>query len=113
MALGGRAAVRRAVGLFPSIEPSLNSAFESRFTEDAAVAALCPEINCLRERFPDDLLAEAAQRALAIGVGAERVLIAAGAIDEEDYLRTLADALDLTSDSLDGVGAVDQGGDRG
>ena len=96
MALGvrERAAVCRTVGVFPSIASSLNSAFENSLTEDAAVAALCPEIDCLRERFPDDLLAEAAQRALAIGVGAERVLIAAGAIDEEEYLRMLADALD-------------------
>jgi hypothetical protein len=31
------------------------------------------------------------------------VLITAGAISEETYLRTLADALDLTFDSLDGV----------
>jgi hypothetical protein len=95
-----RTAVRRRVGLFPSIAPSLNSTLDERSPEDAA---LCPEIDCLRERFPDDLLAEAAQRALAIGVGAERVLIAAGAIGEEDYLRTLADALGLTFDSLDGV----------
>ena len=95
-----RTAVRRRVGLFPSIAPSLNSTWDERSPEDAA---LCPEIDCLRERFPDDLLAEAAQRALAIGVGAERVLIAAGAIGEEDYLRTLAHVLDLTFDSLDGV----------
>jgi hypothetical protein len=95
-----RTAVRRRVGLFPSIAPSLNSTLDERSPEDAA---LCPEIDCLREHFPDDLLAEAAQRALAIGVGAERVLITAGAIDEEEYLRTLAEALGLTFDSLDGV----------
>jgi cellulose synthase/poly-beta-1,6-N-acetylglucosamine synthase-like glycosyltransferase len=46
-------------------------------------------------------LAAAELRAARIGVGADRVLIAAGAIDEETYLRTLGAALDIRFEPLD------------
>ena len=38
-----------------------------------------------------------------LGIGADRVLIAAGAIGEESYLRALADALDVPFEPLDDV----------
>ena len=100
-----QAAFRRRTDLFASIVPSLNFTSQNRPIEETASggASACPELDCLRGEFAPDLLAEAEQRALAVGVGAERVLIAAGAVGEEDYLRRLADALDLTFDSLDGV----------
>src|SRR5947209_19700865 len=49
----------------------------------------CPELDCLRARLPPGTLATAEQRAFALGVGADRVLIAAGTISEEDYVRAL------------------------
>jgi hypothetical protein len=48
-----------------------------------------PELDCIRDRFSPDLIAAVARRARAIGVGADRVLIAAGVMDEEDYLLAL------------------------
>jgi cellulose synthase/poly-beta-1,6-N-acetylglucosamine synthase-like glycosyltransferase len=100
-----QAAFRRRTDLFVSIVPSLNFTSQNRPIEETTSggASTCPELDCLRDELAADLLAEAERRALAIGVGAERVLIAAGAVSEEDYLRRLADALDLTFDSLDGV----------
>ena len=67
------------------------------------LAESCPEIACLRGKLPDRILDEAVQRAANVGVGADRVLIANGKIDEEGYLRALADAAGLTFDSLDGI----------
>jgi len=101
MALGGRV---RAAEDSPSLAPSLNSTSEfGNFERSRAIDAPCPEIACLRGLLAAGLLAEAEERSRAVGVGADRVLITAGAISEEDYLRRLADALGLTFDSLDGV----------
>jgi glycosyltransferase XagB len=49
-----------------------------------------PEIDCLRDRLPLNLVAAAERRAIEIGVGAERVLIAAGVIDEDRYVDALS-----------------------
>ena len=62
-----------------------------------------PEIDCLRGRFDAGIIAEAERRADALAVGADRALIASGRLDEETYLRTLADWLGVTFDSLDGL----------
>jgi cellulose synthase/poly-beta-1,6-N-acetylglucosamine synthase-like glycosyltransferase len=48
-------------------------------------------------------LAAAEQRSEQVGAGADRVLISAGAIDEEIYLRLLADSLGIAFESLDAV----------
>jgi len=106
MASGVR--MRSAVGRLPALSvptaPSLDSAFEFQSAAAAPSAArLCPEIDFLRGQFPDGVLAGAAQRAFAIGVSADRVLIAAGTIGEEAYLRTLAGSLGVAFDALDGV----------
>jgi hypothetical protein len=50
----------------------------------------CPEIDCIRRYFSWQTIAWAENRAAEIGVGADRVLIAAGLISEEDYLAALA-----------------------
>ena len=84
---------------FPSIAAPLFSD-ESRL---GAQGETSPEIVCLRGRVSADVLADAERRAADVGVGADRVLIAAGVVSEEDYLRTLADTLGLTFDSLDGI----------
>ena len=64
---------------------------------------LFPELDCVRKHFSPRVLAEAEQRAAAIGTGADRVLIAAGKLDEETYLRALAEKLGLAFETLDGV----------
>lgn len=63
----------------------------------------CPELDCLRGRLPTDVLAAAGQRAGRVGTGADRVLIATGAIDEETYLHALGDRLGIAFEPLDDV----------
>lgn len=60
----------------------------------------CPELDCIAGRFSTGELAAAAARARTIGVSADRVLVVSGAIAEEDYVRALADALDIDFDTL-------------
>lgn len=57
---------------------------------EAAQSVACPEIDCVRRLFPWRTIAWAERRAGEIGVGADRVLIAAGLISEERYLAALA-----------------------
>ncbi|MET0222532.1 MAG: glycosyltransferase, partial [Tardiphaga sp.] len=54
-----------------------------------------PELACLRGVLPPDVLAAAARRARELDISAEQVLIHAGAIDEEAYLRRLAAQLGI------------------
>jgi glycosyltransferase XagB len=63
--------------------------------------SLCPEIDCLRTLLPEPVLAAAEQRALSIGLGADRVLIYANAISEEAYLSVLATSLGTSYWPLD------------
>ncbi|HZQ12171.1 MAG TPA: glycosyltransferase [Pseudolabrys sp.] len=63
--------------------------------------AECPELACVRDLLPADVLETAAGRATVLGTGADRVLIATGAIDEETYLRALAQDLGAAFDPLD------------
>lgn len=49
-----------------------------------------PELDCLRDYFAPDLLQAAAERGRLIGVGADRVLIQWGVLDEASYLLHLA-----------------------
>lgn len=58
------------------------------------------ELDCLRGLFAEDALLAAAARADAIGVSAERVLIAHGSIAEMDYVRRLAAWLAVPFDLL-------------
>jgi cellulose synthase/poly-beta-1,6-N-acetylglucosamine synthase-like glycosyltransferase len=52
--------------------------------------ASCPELDCVRHRLPHDLIEAAERRALALNVGADRVLIAAGVMTEDAYVVALA-----------------------
>ena len=63
----------------------------------------CPEIECLRGVIGADAIKAAERRAAMLGIGADRVLIASGAISEESYLHTLAGALDVPFETLDDV----------
>ena len=83
----------------PSIDPSA-----AEFAGSAAGHADgCPEIDCIRTWLAGDVIDDAARRAAALGVGADRVLIAAGALSEEAYLRAFAAALGVTFEPLDGT----------
>jgi len=63
----------------------------------------CPELDCVRHLLPGRVLAAAEQRAKAIGLGADRVLVCADAITEEAYLRALAAALGTSYEPLDRI----------
>ncbi len=61
----------------------------------------CPEIDCVRHLLPAPILALAELRAAEVGVGADRVLIAQGLIEEEIYLTELARQLGVVFEPLD------------
>ena len=61
----------------------------------------CPEIDCVRSLLAADIIDATERRAAALGVGADRVLIAAGELSEEAYLGALGDALGLAFEPLD------------
>jgi cellulose synthase/poly-beta-1,6-N-acetylglucosamine synthase-like glycosyltransferase len=81
----------------PSLDPRTSSSVHAGTNASAAF----PEIDCLRRLLAADLLAAAELRAAAIGVGADRVLIAGGAIEEETYLRILGHDLGVAYEPLD------------
>jgi cellulose synthase/poly-beta-1,6-N-acetylglucosamine synthase-like glycosyltransferase len=60
-----------------------------------------PELECLRGRLPGLVLARAQTRAATLGTGADRVLIAEGAIGEHDYVTALCGWLGLEFEPLD------------
>jgi cellulose synthase/poly-beta-1,6-N-acetylglucosamine synthase-like glycosyltransferase len=60
----------------------------------------CPELDCLGGWLSEHSIADAERRALKIGVGADRVLIGAGILDEDIYLRLLSNSLGLEFESL-------------
>jgi glycosyltransferase XagB len=59
-----------------------------------------PEIDCLRLLLPAKVLGNAEARAAHLNIGADRVLIASGIIDEETCLRNLGAALSIKFESL-------------
>lgn len=65
--------------------------------------APCPEIDCVRHLLPPAVLAAAELRAVEIGTGADRVLVAQSAVSEEQYARALAFSLGCRFDSLERV----------
>lgn len=72
---------------------------EPRFLQFSSAArrarSACPEIDCLRHRLAPAVLAAAENRARALNVGANEVLIASGVVSEEAYCHRLAFSLGL------------------
>jgi hypothetical protein len=66
-----------------------------------------PEIDCVRALLPAGLIAAAEQRAAAVGIGADRVLITADAITEDAYLAALSDSLGVAYEPFDDVSRED------
>jgi cellulose synthase/poly-beta-1,6-N-acetylglucosamine synthase-like glycosyltransferase len=63
----------------------------------------CPELDCAAHLLPPTTIAAARARAAALGVGADRVLIANGHLNEETYLRALGESLGVAFEPLDDV----------
>ena len=61
----------------------------------------CPELDCLRGWLRTNTVAAAARRASEVGAGADRVLIGAGLLDEDIYLRLLSDSLGVAFEPLE------------
>ncbi len=89
----------------PSIDPSLAGAADLWATgpETGDCGQGFPELDCLRRHLPARILAAAEQRAVRLATGADRVLIAAGTLDEEAYLRMQGAALGIPFEPLDGM----------
>lgn len=100
MAISARAALGRTETLRPV------SLARTRVNA-AAIGGRFPELDCLRGRYPDRVLADAERRAERIGTGADRVLIASSAIGEEDYVRALAERLGVAFAELDATRRAD------
>lgn len=102
------AAVRRRPGPFRwKANRPLGSRPPQAANDPVGAAAGFPELDCVRSFLTAERLEAAAQRAARIGVGADRVLISSGAIDEETYSRSLANWLGVAFESLDGVTRAD------
>jgi len=65
------------------------------------------ELDCLRHILAPALLAAAAQRSEEIGIGADRVLIQRGIIDEDAYLDHLATYIGIGIETLEDVSPID------
>jgi hypothetical protein len=96
-AIGRVRASRGVLAASPSIDP-----WTAEFADSSAGrAGGCPEIDCVRSLLAADVIDDAEHRAAALGVVADRVLIAAGELSEEAYLRALGDALGVAFEPLD------------
>jgi hypothetical protein len=65
-----------------------------------------PELDALRRRFPAAFITWVERRASALGLGADRVLVAQRAIAEEDYLRSYAVTSGIAFEPLDRIPRV-------
>ena len=74
----------------PSIDPSLGRA-ASLWPIDSGGAGprAFPELDCLRQMLPARILAAAERRAERLATGADRVLIAAGTLDDVASVKVL------------------------
>lgn len=63
--------------------------------------AECPEIDCIRHRLTPAAIAAAELRAAELGIGAERVLLSSGSLNEEVYAAALAAWLGVSFATLD------------
>jgi glycosyltransferase XagB len=98
-AIGRSRALRGALAASLSIDPWTAKLADS----GAGHAGGCPEIDCVRSLIAADVIEAAERRAAALDVGADRVLIAAGELSEEAYLRAFGDALGVPFEPLGGT----------
>jgi cellulose synthase/poly-beta-1,6-N-acetylglucosamine synthase-like glycosyltransferase len=91
------APVQRAPGAVPGGRAAIDL-LESR---RRSALSLFPELDCVRHLLAPALLSDVERRAVMLGVGAERVLIAAGIIAEEEYVLALARHIGVPFEPLD------------
>jgi cellulose synthase/poly-beta-1,6-N-acetylglucosamine synthase-like glycosyltransferase len=96
---GGKAWTATLAG--PSLVPELPGDSPSQAQPARSILPRCPELDCVRHLVSPTSLALAELRAAEVGVGADRVLIALGTIDEETYLKALARQLSMVFEHLD------------
>jgi cellulose synthase/poly-beta-1,6-N-acetylglucosamine synthase-like glycosyltransferase len=96
----GFARVERPLFLRRSFDPPRSSNDNRRHLVDEGPAN---ELDCLRRVLPTELLRAAEARARELGIGADRVLIQWGAIDEEAYLRRLAFHTGFATENFAGI----------
>jgi len=84
-----RSRARNALSVFSPIDiPAIRNRTHGR-----RPANVFPELDCVRDRLPSRVIAAVEHRAAEIGISAERVLIAAGFMDEDHYVYALARSL--------------------
>ena len=90
------------LGAFPSIVPAHPPDFRDDLLphRTRARSRRCPEIDCVRHLLPPIVLNLAESRAAETDVGADRVLIAWGVLNEETYVTALAAWLGIAFDPL-------------
>lgn len=93
-AIGRSRALRGALAASPSIDPSAADSGTGQ-------AGGGPEIDCVSTLLASNVIDDAERRAAALGIGADRVLITAGQLSEEAYLRALMAALGVIFEPLD------------
>ncbi len=74
------------------------------FSDSATRRSPFPELDCVRDRLSLAMIAAVERRAIALGVGADRVLIANGVIDEDAYAIALARWLGWDYESFEHLG---------
>src|SRR5262245_60528093 len=104
--LDERPVQERVVHWHPSMPPARRPLTSSRNFHSSRPAPpprnAFPELDCIRNRISDGLLAAIERRAIEVGVSADRVLIAAGILDEDSYMMALAGWLGLEFETFDG-----------
>ena len=107
LGIGGAAFGRPRATSRPGRRAAPASSFDSRrapwlaFRPKPAAPSSFPEIDCIRHLLPPGAAEVAEWRSVQVGVGADRVLVAAGHIAEETYLRALAASLGVAYETLD------------
>jgi glycosyltransferase XagB len=90
------ASLPAAVESFPAAPCYRNSPSHS-----PRILPACPELDCLRHLLPPSIIAAAELRTTEVGVGADRVLIAADIVSEESYAAALTGATGIPFEPLD------------
>ena len=101
MAVQAAAAIGRSKALRGA--PAVRRSISRAAVDGAGPSSNCPELDCVRALLPRDVIEDAAYRAVSLGVGADRVLVTAGTLSDEAYLRVLAGALGAAFEPLEGV----------
>ncbi len=90
-----------APSIVPSIPADHPTGTRPTLPVNRPILPRCPEIDCVRHLLPPGIIAFAELHAAEIGVGADRVLITHGLVDEAIYINELARELGCTVEPFD------------